>query len=302
MIPLYNKARHIEKTIRSVLDQTFVNYEVIVINDGSTDNSTEKVKQFKDPRIKLINISNHGVAFARNTGLCFSRGQYIAFLDADDIWLPQYLEKEYKQIQKYPNNGFYCSRYIIQRDNREELSTENYSNGIIGTFWNVLKEKYDIVWTSATIVERKYIDETSLFPLKDEVGEDLGLWAEIAITHPYIVYCDEPLVAYIRNSQNNARQRTKILYPSTFFNLIDHEIKNNKHNDSELDSMLYKRDKKMMVYVLSLIVNRKKSAARNCLKNWNNKYFKAYKIILDFMLLLPNAVNKKIYYLAVKNT
>lgn len=58
----------------------------------------------------------------------------------------------------------------------------------------------------------------------------------------------------------------------------------------------------MMVYVLSLIVNRKKSAARNCLKNWNNKYFKAYKIILDFMLLLPNAVNKKIYYLAVKNT
>lgn len=58
----------------------------------------------------------------------------------------------------------------------------------------------------------------------------------------------------------------------------------------------------MMVYVLSLIVNRKKSAARNRLKNWNNKYFKAYKIILDFMLLLPNAVNKKIYYLAVKNT
>ncbi|KAB1953852.1 glycosyltransferase family 2 protein [Limosilactobacillus fermentum] len=235
--------------------------------------------------VAIYHISNLGVAFARNTGLCFSRGQYIAFLDADDIWLPQYLEKEYKQIQKYPNNGFYCSRYIIQRDNREELSTENYSNGIIGTFWNVLKEKYDIVWTSATIVERKYIDETSLFPLKDEVGEDLGLWAEIAITHPHIVYCDEPLVAYIRNSQNNARQRTKILYPSTFFNLIDHEIKNNKNNDSELDSMLYKRDKKMMVHVLSLIVNRKKIAARNCLKNWNNKYFKAYKIILDFMLL-----------------
>lgn len=149
-------------------------------------------------------------------------------MDADDIWLPQYLEKEYKQIKKYPNNGFYCSRYVIRRNNREEYSTENYSSGIIGTFWNVLREKYDIVWTSATIVERKFIDETSLFPLKDEVGEDPGLWAEIAIAHPYIVYCDEPLVAYIRNSQNNARQRTKILYQIIPFNVFKSYQSRNK--------------------------------------------------------------------------
>ena len=103
VIPLYNKESYIEKTLKSVLNQTFTHYEIIVINDGSTDDSEATVLEFNDKRIQLYNQKNQGAAVARNLGIEKAKYNYIAFLDADDLWMENHLETLKTLIQDFPS-------------------------------------------------------------------------------------------------------------------------------------------------------------------------------------------------------
>ncbi|WP_415060983.1 glycosyltransferase family 2 protein [Flavobacterium sp.] len=111
IIPLYNKEKAIEKTLKSVFHQSFTDYEVLVINDGSTDKSEEKVKRFSDERLRLISTENKGVSQARNLGINEAKGKLIAFLDADDYWFPNHLEKLVELHQKFPEAGLLATNY-----------------------------------------------------------------------------------------------------------------------------------------------------------------------------------------------
>src|SRR5699024_6424946 len=91
VIPLYNKELSITNTLQSVLNQTFTDFEVVIVNDGSTDNSVEKVEAFNDPRIRLIHQANAGVSAARNKGIEEANYDWISFLDADDLWMENHL-------------------------------------------------------------------------------------------------------------------------------------------------------------------------------------------------------------------
>ena len=100
VIPLYNKEKKIEYTLKSVFTQTFQNFEIVIVDDGSTDNSVEEVEKFTDSRIRLIHQTNAGVSAARNRGIEAASGELIAFLDADDVWMPEYLATQYGLYQK----------------------------------------------------------------------------------------------------------------------------------------------------------------------------------------------------------
>ena len=114
IIPLYNKANFIAKTLNSVLNQTYTDFEVVIVNDGSTDNSLEIVQIFDDKRIKLFTTKNQGVSATRNFGIKQSQGDYIAFLDADDIWEEKFLETINKLILSFPNEQVYASSLKIR--------------------------------------------------------------------------------------------------------------------------------------------------------------------------------------------
>ena len=105
VMPLFNKEDSVPSTIRSILSQTYSNYELIIINDGSTDLSRERAASFSDPRIQIIDQQNLGVSAARNRGIKAASNPYIAFMDADDIWEPEYLQTQRKLIQDYPEAG-----------------------------------------------------------------------------------------------------------------------------------------------------------------------------------------------------
>lgn len=111
VIPLYNKEKQIAKTLQTVLNQTYQDFEIVIVNDGSTDGSVDEVKKFLNPRIRLINQKNGGVSAARNRGIEEAKGEYIAFLDADDLWDIDHLEVLYQLILAYPKNGAYATAY-----------------------------------------------------------------------------------------------------------------------------------------------------------------------------------------------
>lgn len=121
IIPLYNKADYIAETLKSVLNQTYCDYEVIVVNDSSTDNSLEVASSFQDERIHIYTKENEGVSAARNYGIMHAKYDYIAFLDADDIWESDYLECQKKLIEIYPDAGIYSTAFYSLEKGKRKL-------------------------------------------------------------------------------------------------------------------------------------------------------------------------------------
>ena len=115
IIPIYNKEKDVETTIKSVLNQTYIDYEVILVDDGSTDNSLDIVNAIEDDRIQIFTKQNEGVSKTRNYGITKAKAEYIAFLDADDYWYPNHLENLNFLITTYPNHNWFASAYEKKR-------------------------------------------------------------------------------------------------------------------------------------------------------------------------------------------
>jgi len=122
IIPLYNKAPYVSKAIGSVLAQTFTDYELVVVDDGSRDDSAEMAAKAMDgrPDCRLIRQENAGVSMARNNGVAASQGDYLCFLDADDWWEPTFLEEMSKLIAEFPDAGIYGTGYTIVNETKHK--------------------------------------------------------------------------------------------------------------------------------------------------------------------------------------
>jgi glycosyltransferase involved in cell wall biosynthesis len=188
VIPLYNKISYIENTIKSVLGQTFENYEIIIINDGSTDSSEDVVRKFDDKKIQIFNQEKQGVSVARNLGIEKSSGAFIAFLDADDYWLPNHLEELHKLILDYPNCGIYCSGHKI-RISKNHFQIPIYK-GINKSFKGIVPDyffsnrPFRITWTSSLAISKEILEKVGRFTAGVTNGQDLELWTKIGIKYP----------------------------------------------------------------------------------------------------------------------
>jgi len=186
VIPLYNKGFIISEKLDSVLAQTFTDFEIIIVNDGSTDNGFEIVSQFSDKRIKLFQQENKGAAAARNLGIEKATGELIAFLDADDYWYPNHLEELFKLYNDFPNCGLYGSRYFIKISKNKIIQT-NYSNCVSNDFRGILpnyflaSKDYRVGLTSAIAIPKHIFTENFLFNPQISSGQDLELYTRIAV-------------------------------------------------------------------------------------------------------------------------
>ena len=204
LIPLYNKERYIGETINSVLNQSYKNFEIIVVNDGSTDNSLVIANSIVDDRIKIFSKANEGVSAARNYGINKSSGNYIAFLDADDLWEPDYLERMHEMIVKFPQAGLYCCAYRNITDLRVVNPVNNESNMFLldDYFARSVKNGLSINITSATCVSRTLATSMPMFRNGIKRGEDIDVWLRIALNHP-VAYCKIPLMNYRSDAANS---------------------------------------------------------------------------------------------------
>lgn len=185
IIPLYNKEDYIAETLKSVLNQNFTDFEIIIIDDGSTDESIKVISQFNDPRINIIQQSNKGVSFARNLGIEHAKADYIALLDADDLWYENHLFQLKKQIELFPDAGLYCNNYkIFHKENvsRNAKFNFNYSEQclIVEDFFKASIIN-SIAWTSAVGFSKEKFINIGEFNTDLKTAQDLDLWIRFAL-------------------------------------------------------------------------------------------------------------------------
>lgn len=187
VIPLYNKEKQIAYTLQSVFNQTFQDFEIVIVDDGSTDGSAAEVEKFSDSRIRLIHQRNAGVSTARNRGIEEAKYDLIAFLDADDEWKPEYLATQYRLYQKYPDSSVFACNYEFRDTEGKVTSTIIRKlpfigeDGILSNYFEVASCSHPPLWTSAVVVKKTAIWEIGGFPVGIKSGEDLLTWARLAV-------------------------------------------------------------------------------------------------------------------------
>lgn len=204
VIPLYNKEKQIAYTLQSVLNQTFQDFEVVIVDDGSTDGSVAEVEKFCDSRIRLIHQKNAGVAAARNRGIEEAKGDLIAFLDADDVWKPEYLATQYHLFQQYPDCSVFACNYEF-RDTEGKVTPTiirklpfSGEDGILSNYFEVASCSHPPICSISIMVKKQAIQAIGGFPVGIKSGEDLLTWARLAVNDK-IAYSKISLAVFIRD-------------------------------------------------------------------------------------------------------
>jgi glycosyltransferase involved in cell wall biosynthesis len=218
VIPLFNKKNYVANAVQSVLAQTFQDFEIIVVNDGSTDGSAEVVKACNDSRINLIEQTNAGVSAARNTGITASRGEWIAFLDADDIWLPNNLASHLAIINLNPHISWSAGNFLLCQggQKKREISIptdliQRMDNGVAPDALELLSR--GLFCTITVIVRKSIFKEIGLMDTTLKTAEDLDLWLRIALRYPRLAYCLIPIAEY--RDVPESLSRSKITDPQS---------------------------------------------------------------------------------------
>ena len=187
VIPLYNKEQSIASTLQTVLNQTYQDFEIVIVDDGSTDHSVEEVTKVLNPRIRLIHQENAGVSAARNRGIEEAKGEYIAFLDADDEWKPDYLKTQYELTQKYPECSVFACNYEFKDTQGKVTPTIirklpfKGKNGILSNYFEVASCSHPPICSISIMVKKNAIQSIGGFPIGIKSGEDLLTWARLAV-------------------------------------------------------------------------------------------------------------------------
>jgi glycosyltransferase involved in cell wall biosynthesis len=188
VIPLYNKSLTISRTLESVLAQSWTDFEILVVNDGSTDKGAEIARSYTDPRIQVIDQSNAGESAARNRGIEEAQADRIAFLDADDEYLPGFLQTIRELMERYPEAGAYTTAFQVRKSFGSFVPK---FDGIPGGPWRGLIPNYfktalnfSPINSSTAVIWKNVFKKVGFFPVGVTHGGDLDMWMRIALNFP----------------------------------------------------------------------------------------------------------------------
>ncbi|WP_286818608.1 glycosyltransferase family 2 protein [Desulfobacter sp. UBA2225] len=242
VIPLYNKEQYIERTVRSVLAQTYENFELIVVDDGSTDFGPDIVRNILDERLRLVVRKNGGVSAARNTGIHEARADYVAFLDADDEWLPDFLLTVVGLIRDYPAAKTFITNFIIVKPDGSEkiISLESRSTCL----WHLRDYIMQCVAGNSVInarniVTQKFLlDQIKGFPVGQSRGEDLDTWFRLLEMAP-AAYCRKPLAVYNYNLPGSITITNHKVNASWLLSELTQNLKEKKYDNDIKDAIVH---------------------------------------------------------------
>ncbi|MFL1011274.1 glycosyltransferase family 2 protein [Flavisericum labens] len=223
VIPLYNKEKFIEDTLKSVLNQTFNDFEVIIVNDGSSDNSLSIVEQFKSEKIRLFTNKNRGLSYTRNFGIKKAKSQYIGFLDADDLWANDFLETVYNSIKEHPQILVYATKVKPFRNGKDVLTTKKNKftkDIVISDFASHIKFPLGL---SSLVVKNTIFKEVGFFDETINYGEEHDFFIRCFKKHDlvYINNCNSYYRIGIDNQLTAPNKNFKRIIPEYESYLID---------------------------------------------------------------------------------
>lgn len=219
VIPLYNKEKAIIATLQSVLAQTYTDYEVIVVDDGSTDNSLqvvqERICELDTERVRVIHQENGGVSSARNRGIKEAKGEYIALLDGDDLWEPTFLEEQVKLIQDFPQAAMWGVNTAFIKNGKCRKWQQGMGDGFRGYVENYFGTLHnDLFCSSSVVIRKKIFENVGYFDERISSSEDLDMWYRIILKYPVVFY-DKVLVYYNQDAENRVAYDTDVRFPLT---------------------------------------------------------------------------------------
>ncbi|MBR4870845.1 MAG: glycosyltransferase family 2 protein, partial [Alistipes sp.] len=207
VIPLYNKELEVERALRSVLSQSLMPGEIIVVDDGSTDGSRAIVERVigenKGVNIRLIVQENAGVSAARNRGIQEAKGDYVALLDADDFWLSGYIAEVCRIMAYYPNMEAYSTAFDITSGDSRVRAAVPENEGVVNPAEEALKSRYPIIPSTSTLL-RSAVLECGGFPEGMRIGEDQWLWVKMMQRGCRFAFSPMSLVRYSREASNRS--------------------------------------------------------------------------------------------------
>lgn len=259
IIPLFNKATYIRKAIDSVLTQSLQDFELIVVNDGSTDDSAAIAKQCLTghSNATLLRQNNSGVSAARNNGVAASKATYLCFLDADDWWEPTFLEEMDKLIGDFPDAGIYGTNYTIINETKHKTRVapigipDGFERGYINYCKAYSKHLGMPLTSSSACIPKNVFTEMGGFPYGITLGEDFILWVHIALKYK-VAFVNKPLSNYNQDIPINLRAVGQLHAPlrHMLWNLQD--LENQEISNADLKALLDKlRVYSLMPYYLS---------------------------------------------------
>lgn len=203
IIPVYNKEQYVSRAIQSVLEQSYSHFECIVVDDGSTDRSIDVVRSFRDSRIRLVSKANGGVSSARNMGIMESIHAYLAFLDADDYWSPEYLKNMANLIDRWPSRGLYHSSHVMVQPKgdavlREAPELAGNGESVVFNLFDYFARTQSYTWalhTSCCVLDKAVVLKVGGFDERISFYEDYDLFSRIALQLDF-VYLNKPLSFY----------------------------------------------------------------------------------------------------------
>lgn len=202
IIPLFNKSAYILKCLQSIICQTYTSYEIILVNDGSTDDGIEKIQGsgFSPiKQLKIINQQNRGVSTARNNGVRHAKYNYIAFLDADDWWEPTYLSEMKNLIDAFPEAGIFGCGYRLVKNGVGRIADvavePAFSVGLINYFEVYARNLCMPLWTCSVVIRKSVFEAENGFKPFLKLGEDFDLWVRVALKYP-VAFLNKPLANY----------------------------------------------------------------------------------------------------------
>lgn len=240
VIAVFNKGKYIADTLKSVLAQTFTDFEVVILNDGSTDTSESEILKFNDPRIRYFSKENSGASAARNFTIQQANAEFIALMDADDYWYPFYLEAQNEQLKNFPNESVFATATEIKRNGK--TFSNSYSIKTIGKD-SVVVDYFEasqldsVLLSISTVLKKDVFENVGWYNPKIKSGEDTDLYVRIGLKYK-VIFSPKVCATYVVR-KNSLFQSVKKLEEKANFEAYEIYEKENSALKKFLDLNRY---------------------------------------------------------------
>lgn len=295
IIPLYEKELYVTRAVDSVMAQNFQDFEIIVVDDGSTDGGAALVERTFGSRVRVVRQKNSGVSAARNRGIAESKSGMIAFLDADDAWSTDYLETMDRLIRNHPQAGAYAAAYdvVTRMGYRRKVTFIGIEpepwEGIIQGYFRAAALGEPPVSSSSVAIPKRVFEDVGYFPTDERYGEDLDMWGRIALRYP-IAFCSGVKATHYQNASGRRSACPRIEKEWVFIDTARRAIQERSVPPEEVFHLKEYLAFCQLIRARACILSGNRAFAKRLLSGADTRLFARRKLFWRLLYYVPRSI------------